>query len=130
MGSLNESLYKCYFCKENIDRYNIEEHFKTIHMFKSLDHICEFCDEVFDTQNDLIKHAHIHHAEKSGSKLNSFEEGKSKFLAFVTSFNSEDDSFMLLEWINESLEDLRMFIREDLKTVMDLDNQGTNHLLL
>ena len=102
MGSVNETLYKCYFCKEIIDRYNIEEHFKTIHMFKSSDHICEFCDEIFDTQNDLIKHADIH-SEKSESKLNSFEEGKSKFLPFMTSFNSEDDAFRLLDWINENV---------------------------
>ena len=122
MGSLNESLYKCYFCKENVDRYNIEEHFKTIHKFKSLDHACEFCDEVFDTQNDLIKHAGVH-SEKSESKLNSFEEGKSKFLPFMTSFTSEDDAFRLLDWINENLEDLRLFVKEDLKTWNDLENQ-------
>ena len=124
MGSVDESLYKCCFCNQRINRYSIEEHFETIHMFKSLDYICEFCNEIFETQNDLIKHVGIHDAKKSESKLNSFEEGKSKFLAFVTSFNSEKDSFMLLDWINESLEDLRLFIREDLKSCDDFDNQA------
>ena len=121
MGSVNESLYNCCFCNQRINRYSIEEHFKTIHMFKSFEYICEFCNEIFETQNDLIKHVGIHDAKKSESKLNSFEEGKSKFLALVTSFNSEKESFMLLDWINESLEDLRLFIREDLKSCDDLD---------
>ena len=127
MGSVNESLYNCCFCNQRINRYSIEEHFKTIHMFKSLDYICEFCNEIFETQNDLIKHVGIHDAKKSESKLNSFEEGKSKFLALVTSFNSEKESFMLLDWINESLEDLRLFIREDLKSCDDLDNQDAEN---
>ena len=127
MGSVDESSYKCCFCNQRINRYSIEEHFETIHMFKSLDYICEFCNEIFETQNDLIKHVGIHDAKKSESKLNSFEEGKSKFLAFITSFNSENDSFMLLDWINESFEDLRLFIREDLKPCDDLDNQDAEN---
>ena len=115
MDSVSQNFYKCYFCKENIDRCNIEEHFKTVHMFNSLDYICECCDEMFDTQNDLIKHVGIH-ADKLDSKLNSFEEGKSKFLPFMTSFIYEDDAFRLLDWINENLEDLRLSIKEDLKS--------------
>ena len=58
MHSIEEktSLYKCYFCKLNIGRTEIEEHFETIHMFESSDHICNLCDKKFDTQNELMKH--------------------------------------------------------------------------
>ena len=126
MDSVSKNFYKCYFCKENIDRYDIEEHFKTVHMFNSLDHICECCDEMFDTQNDLINHADIH-ADKLDSKLNSFEEGKSKFLPFMTSFICEDDAFRLLDWINENLEDLRLSIKEDLKSCNNLNYQDAGN---
>ena len=126
MDSVSKNFYKCYFCKENIDRYDIEEHFKTVHMFNSLDHICECCDEMFDTQNDLINHADIH-ADKLDSKLNSFEEGKSKFLPFMTSFICEDDAFRLLDWINENLEDLRLSIKVDLKSCNNLNYQDAGN---
>ena len=80
MGSVYESLYyyKCYFCKEKIDQPNIEEHFKTVHMFKSLDHICEFCDEIFDTQKDLIIHAKIHVKKSSYIEYDKLNVGVDK----------------------------------------------------
>ena len=74
----------------------------------------------------MIKHVGIH-ADKLDSKLNSFEEGKSKFLPFMTSFNSENDAFRLLDWINEHLEDLRLFIKEDLNSCDDLDKQDAEN---
>ena len=83
MDSISQNFYKCYFCKENIDRYNIEEHFKTVHMFNSLDYICQCCGEMFDTQNDLIRHVGIH-ADKLDSKLNSFLVNLDSKLDFPT----------------------------------------------
>ena len=100
------SLYNCYFCKQNIDRYEIEEHFATFHKFESFEHICEVCNKAFGAQNNLIKHIESVHnnAKKSGVKMNSFEDGKSKFLEFMTNFESENDALKLLDLINENLE--------------------------
>ena len=60
----NAFLYKCHFCKETIDGYNISNHFEKFHKFKSPEHICEFCetDEVgFSNKNELLKHIQRDH---------------------------------------------------------------------
>ena len=126
------SLYKCYFCQQNIDRYEIEEHFATIHKFESFEHICEVCDKAFDTQTNLIKHIeNVHnHAKKQPGlvKMTSFEDGKSKFLEFITNnFESENDALKLLDLINENLEELRLLIQENLKNHKDTKNQATDN---
>ena len=117
MGSIDETLYNCYFCKQNIKRSFIEEHFKIIHNFESSDQVCE---NSFDNKNDLMENVQNVHIDKEKiqnqpeAKMDSFEEGKSKFLHFMANFKSLDDALKILDWVsNENLEELRLFIQDD-----------------
>ena len=103
-----ENFYKCHFCEQNIDRYDIENHFVTIHKFK----------ETKEKSN---------HVE---AKLKSFEDGKSKFLHFMTNFESEKDALSLYYWIkSETLEVLKLFVQDNLKNCNEtaLNNQEIVH---
>ena len=93
-----ENLYQCHFCDENIDHYDIENHFVSIHKFK-------------DARNNPKEKSN--HVE---AKLKSFEDGKLKFLSFMTNFESEKDALSLYYWIkSETLEVLKLFVQDDLK---------------
>ena len=120
MGSIDETLYNCYFCKQNIKRSFIEEHFKIIHNFESSDQICQVCENSFENKNDLTEHVQNVHVDNEQiqnqpkAKMDSFEEGKSKFLHFMANFKSLDDALKILDWVsNENLEELRLFIQDD-----------------
>ena len=42
----NKGSYKCHFCQQNIDVYDIEKHFATFHNFKTSvesEYVFEFC---------------------------------------------------------------------------------------
>ena len=120
-----EKMYRCHFCNLNIERYDIENHFDKFHKFRSPsppEHVCGFCeDQVFNSKNDLLKHnKYVHDYDEemqmySEARVETFEEGKSKFVQFMTNFNSEDDAFSLLNWIKNSLtlENLRLIFQYD-----------------
>ena len=100
--------YKCHFCPRNIKLHNIDKHFKTFHKFGHSDseYYCEFCEsqEVFLTRDDLLEHIHSadqHMAEKAipETKMESLEEGQSKFLQLMSNFESRKDAINLLFWI-------------------------------
>ena len=119
----NGFMYKCHFCKETIDGYNISNHFEKFHKFPSPEHICEFCetDKVvgFQTKNDLLKHIQSDHnlieenPNQSEVKVKNLEEGKSKFLQFVNNFDSDKDAFSLLHWIKYN--DTKKFLTKNKK---------------
>ena len=101
-------IYKCHFCPRNIKLHNIDKHFKIFHKFgqSDIEYYCEFCDsqEVFLTRDDLLEHIYTavqHMARKSipESKMESLEEGKSKFLHLMSNFESQNDAINLLFWI-------------------------------
>ena len=100
-------IYKCHFCPRNIKLHNIDKHFKIFHKFGHSDteYYCEFCDsqEIFLTRDDLLEHIHSieHMAEKAipESKMESLDEGKSKFLHLMTNFESQKDATNFLFWI-------------------------------
>ena len=100
-------IYKCHFCPRNIKLHNIDKHFKIFHKFGHSDteYYCEFCDsqEAFLTRDNLLEHIHSvqHIAEKAipESKMESLDEGKSKFLHLMTNFESQKDAVNFLFWI-------------------------------
>ena len=105
-------LYKCHFCQQNIDVYDIEKHFAMFHKFRrsfESEYVCEFCDdfEEFESQTNLFHHIQDTHnltndkeiKSEAIANVNTLEEGKSKFLQFIVNFNSQDDVFNLLQWI-------------------------------
>ena len=106
------SLYKCHFCHQNIDVYDIETHFATYHNFRSsieTKYVCDFCDdfEEFHSQTNLFHHIqNTHNLVNDHSKVienvDSLEEGKSRFLQLIVNFKSEKDIFNLLQWIKSN----------------------------
>ena len=133
-------MYRCHFCNLNIERYDIENHFDKFHKFRSPspEHVCGFCeDEVFNSKNDLLKHnKYVHDYDEemqmyfAEARVETFEEGKSKFVQFMTNFNSEDDAFSLLNWIKNSitLENLRLIFQDDERNNSNTD--GNTKMLL
>ena len=135
------SLYKCHFCQQNIDVYGIENHFATFHNFRNAvksEYVCEFCDdfEEFHSQTNLFHHIQITHnlinndKDEEISKVDTLEEGKSKFLKFIVNFNSQEDVFNLLQWIklndtntfltnNPEIENQLLVVEENTKTNED-----------
>ena len=100
--------YKCHFCPRNIKLHNIDKHFKIFHKFghSDIEYYCEFCDsqEVFLTRDDLLEHIYTDVQHMAGktipeSKMESLEEGKSKFLHLMSNFESQKDAIKLLFWI-------------------------------
>ena len=105
-------LYKCHFCQQNIDVYDIRKHFSMFHKFRDSfesEYVCEFCDEFeeFESQTNLFHHIQDTHNLTNDKEIkseaityvNTLEEGKSRFLQFIVNFNSQDDVFNLLQWI-------------------------------
>ena len=105
-------LYKCHFCPQNMELYEIEKHFKTFHKFRSShdEYYCEFCDsdEVFHTKDDLLEHIHSiqHIAEKAipESKMECLDEGKLKFLHLMSNFKSQKDAFSTRTYLKIHIE--------------------------
>ena len=69
-------LYKCHFCQQNIDVYDIEKHFAMFHKFRRLfesEYICEFCDdfEEFPSQTNLFHHIQNTHNLKNDKEIES-----------------------------------------------------------
>ena len=110
-------MYKCHFCQENIDVYGIDNHFATFHKFRhssESEYVCEFCDdfEEFHSQTNLFHHIQNTHNLKNDMeiqseeaavlKVDTLEEGKSRFLKFIVDFNSQEDVFNLLQWIKSN----------------------------
>ena len=106
------SLYKCHFCHQNIDVYDIEKHFDTYHNLRSsieTKYVCDFCDdfEEFHSQTNLFHHIQNTHnlvndqeiQSEAIENVDSSEEGKSRFLQWIVNFNSQEDVFNLLQWI-------------------------------
>ena len=62
-------VYNCQFCEENIDWHQKENHYGICNKFESFitDHICEFCDKVFDDNIILKKHIQRKHTEPKHS---------------------------------------------------------------
>ena len=101
--------YQCQFCEENIDRNYKDDHYSICAKFASFvtDHICEFCDKVFDDNIDLKKHIQrIHNEYKISNNenvmLKSFEETKVEVLALLNNFQSKDDAMKFLDWIRDN----------------------------
>ena len=113
---MSSKVYQCQFCEENIDRNHKEDHYALCDKFESFvsDHICQFCDKIFDDNIALRKHIkRIHTAEPKDSNdenvtLKSFEEAKVEILGKLKNFKSEDDQMKFLDWIrDEALEELK-----------------------
>ena len=105
-------MYNCNFCEQNIDRYEIENHFVTFHKFRGT------------ANNRKQKSNHLE------AKMKSFEDGKSKFLQLMTNFESEKDALSLYYWIkSDTLEVLKLFVQDDLKNSneTDLNNEEMEH---
>ena len=119
----NGFFYKCHFCKETIESYTISYHFENFHQFTSPEYHCEFCETDYDikfqTKNDLLKHIHLDHIleeeetpiQSSTEKVKNLEEGKSKFLQFISNFALDQDAFSLLHWIQYN--DTQMFLNKN-----------------
>ena len=95
------SLYKCNFCHQNIDVYDIEKHFDTYHNLRSsieTKYVCDFCDdfEEFHSQTNLFHHIQNTHnlinnqeneiQSEAIENVDSLEEGKSRFLQWIVNF--------------------------------------------
>ena len=132
------SLYKCHFCQQNIDVYDIEKHFSTFHKFKSSiesEYVCEFCDdfEEFHSQTDLFHHIQNAHNLVNDEEIqpttitnvDTLEEGKSRFLQFILNFNSQEDVLNLLQWIKYNDNNTFMSNHCDMKN----ENFDTNRFM-
>ena len=98
--------YQCQFCEENIDRNYKEDHYSTCTKFESFitDHICEFCDKVFEDNIILKKHIQRRHTEPNHSSneiasLKSFEETKLEALTLMKNFKTKNDAMKFFNWI-------------------------------
>ena len=139
------SLYKCHFCQQTIDVYEIEKHFSTFHKFRSYaesEYVCEFCDDFEDFHSQINLFHHIQNAHnlmddqsEEIAKVDTLEEGKSRFLQLIVKFNSKEDVFNLLQWIkfndtntfmtnHQEIENEVLFIEENVsETTKDEDNE-------
>ena len=108
--------YQCQFCEVNIDRNYKEDHYSICAKFESFitDHICEFCDKVFDNNIVLKKHIRRIHSEPKNSKkhenisLKSFEETKLEALTLMKSFKTKNDAMKFFDWIrDDALEEMK-----------------------
>ena len=98
------SLYKCHFCQQNIDVYDIEKHFAMFHKFRGSfesEYVCEFCDDSEEFQSQMNLFYHIQNTHNL-TKVVTLEEGKSRFLQLIVDFNSQEDIFNLLQWIKHN----------------------------
>ena len=112
---MSSKVYRCQFCEENIDRNRKEDHYASCDKFESFvtDHICQFCDKIFDDNIDLKKHIkRIHKKSKvlndENVTLKSFEETKVEILALLKNLKSEDETMKFLDWIrDEALDEMK-----------------------
>ena len=113
-----KNLYKCQFCEQNINQQEKETHYEECDKVASFisDHVCEFCENIFNTQSHLRKHIQrVHRKPKSKYtseivEMKSFEEGKLIILQLIKNFN-EDDALKFLNWIkDEGMEELHRIV--------------------
>ena len=119
-----KSLYKCHYCKQKIDRNDIEIHLMIFHkiIISENENICEICDIFFDVSNDLLDHIQtVHEGENPNEpeELESLEDGKSKFLKFIANFKSQKDARNFLYWIK--FNDANLF----LTTKQEIENESS-----
>ena len=113
-----KSLYKCHYCKQKIDRSDIEKHMMIFHKFiiSENENLCEVCDIFFDASNYLLEHIqNVHERENPNEpvELESLEDGKSKFLKLMSNFKSQEDAFNLLYWIKCNNTDIFLTTNQD-----------------
>ena len=148
----NSCLYKCHFCRQNIDVHGIEKHFATFHNFKSSlerDYVCEFCDdfEEFHSQTNLFHHIQNTHnlineeiiQSEEIANVDTLEEGKSRFVQLIMNFNSQEDVFNLLQWIkcndtnafitnHQDIENKHLIVIENVSKINKEDDNEENIL--
>ena len=136
MSQNSRNLYKCEFCEQNINQQEKENHYEECDKVASFisDHLCEFCEKVFNSQNHLRKHIEkVHNKppkpkqhttnEKSVEKK-SFEEGKLDILQLIKNFK-EDDALKFLNWFrDEGMEELHRIVLRSI-----LQNQDHHKLV-
>ena len=135
------SLYKCHFCQQTIDVYEIEKHFSTFHKFRSYaesEYVCEFCDDFgeFHSQTELFHHIQNAHNLVNDKEIQptaianveTLEEGKSRFLQLIVNFNSQEDVFNLLQWIKYNDTNIFMSNHKEIENEdYDTNTFMTNH---
>ena len=112
---MSSKAYQCQFCEENINGIHKDDHYALCDKFGSFvtDHVCEFCDKIFDDNIVLRNHIKRIHTKSNISNnenitLNSFEETKVEILALLKTFKSKDDSIKFLDWIrDEALDEMK-----------------------
>ena len=118
----SKSLYKCHYCKQKIDRNDIEEHLMIFHKFINSDeNVCLVCDLVFNEyDHELLEHIqNVHEGEnqtKSAVEIESLEDGKSNFLELMSNFKSQKDVFNFLYWIKCNNTDIFLDPNQETKT--------------
>ena len=115
-----KSLYKCHYCKQKIDRNDIEKHMMIFHKFiiSENENLCEVCDIFFDASNYLLKHIqNVHEGENPNEpeELESLEDGKSKFLKLMSNFKSQEDACDFLYWIKCNDTNLFLTTKEEIE---------------
>ena len=83
------TFYKCHFCQQKLNVYDIEKHFASFHKFRHTiesEYICEFCDdfEEFNSQTILFHHIQNTH------NLTNFNQRK---LQMWTHWKKENQDF-------------------------------------
>ena len=112
---MSSEAYQCQFCEENINGNHKDDHYALCDKFGSFvtDHVCKFCDKIFDDNIVLRNHIRRIHTKSNVSNnenvtLNSFEETKVEILALLKTFKSKDDSIRFLDWIrDEALDEMK-----------------------
>ena len=104
------------------------------------EYVCEFCDddtiEVFYSQTNLFHHIQNTHNLINNQeiqleaipKVDTLEEGKSRFLQLIVNFNSQEDVFNLLEWIK--CNDTNSFITNHQGIENEIDTEKETYLIL
>ena len=118
-----KSLFKCHYCKQKIDRSDIEIHTMIFHkiIISENENICEVCDIFFDASNDLLEHIQNFHEGENPNEpeeLESLEVGKLKFFKFISNFKSQEDACKFLYWIK--CNDTNLF----LTTKQEIENES------
>ena len=112
---MSSKAYQCQFCEENINGIHKDDHYALCDKFGNFvtDHVCKFCDKIFDDNIVLRNHIKRIHTKSNISNnenitLNSFEETKVEILALLKTFKSKDDSIKFLDWIrDEALDEMK-----------------------
>ena len=112
---MSSKAYQCQFCEENINGIHKDDHYALCDVFGSFvtDHVCKFCDKIFDDNIVLRNHIRRIHTKSNVSNienvtLNSFEETKVEILALLKNLKTEDETMKFLDWIrDEALEEMK-----------------------